>query len=138
RRAISLGLLACGLILLALAWRFTPLRDWVNLASLIGLARALENMPFTPLAVMGSYVLGGLMMFPVTMLIAVSGIVFGPLWGALYALAGALLGASVLYGSGAWAGRDVVRPLLGVRVDGLSRRIARGGVLAMMVVRRLP
>ena len=138
RRAIGLGLLACGLILLALAWRFTPLRDWINLASLIGLARALEDMPFTPLAVMACYVVGGLLMVPVTLLIAVSGIVFGPLWGAGYAMTGALLSASVTYAIGAWLGRDVVRRLLGARVNGLSRRIARRGVLAMMVIRVLP
>ncbi|MDO9218635.1 MAG: VTT domain-containing protein, partial [Lacisediminimonas sp.] len=138
RRAIALVLLACGLILLALAWHFTPLREWINLASLIGFARALDDLPFTPLAVIACYVIGGLVMFPVTVLIAVSGIVFGPWWGACYALAGALLSASVSYRLGAWLGRDTVHRLLGARINGLSRRIARRGIVAMMVVRVVP
>lgn len=138
RRLIVLGLLACGLILLALAWRFTPLRDWVNLASLISFARKLDELPFTPLAVIACYVIGGLVMFPVTLLIAVSGIVFGPWWGAVYGLTGAVLSAALSYALGGWLGRDAVRRLLGVRVNGLSRRIARRGIVAMMVVRIVP
>jgi phospholipase D1/2 len=138
RRAIALVLLACGLILLALSWRFTPLREWINLTSLVGFARALDDMPFTPLAVIACYVVGGLAMFPVTLLIAVTGIVFGPWWGGCYALAGALLSASVSYSLGAWLGRNTVHRLLGARVNGLSRRIARRGIVAMMVIRVVP
>lgn len=138
KRLIGLGVLALALALLAIAWRWTPLREWINLASLVNLARSLESMPFTPLAVVGSYVLAGMLMVPVMLLIAVTGIVFGPTVGMGYALAGALLSASVAYSIGMWLGRDTVRRLLGSRVNKLSRRIGKRGIIAMTIIRMLP
>jgi uncharacterized membrane protein YdjX (TVP38/TMEM64 family) len=138
RRVLALAGLAILLVLLVLAWRWTPLRDWLNLQTLVTLARKLQSLPFTPVAVLAGYVVAGLMMVPVTLLIAVTGIVFGPLWGCVYAIAGALLSAAASYGVGAWLGREVVRRILGQRINRLSRRIARRGILAMMVVRVLP
>ena len=138
RRLIGLGLLALALGLLALAWRATPLGDMVNLASLIAAAEALKAMPLTPLIAVAAFALAGTLMVPVTLLIAVTGIVFGPGYGALYAIAGSTLSAALSYGLGWWAGRDIVRSLLGARINRLSRRIARRGILAVMVVRVLP
>lgn len=137
-RLIGLGLVAVMLALLAVAWRWTPLREWANLASLLDLARSLEALPFTPVAVVASYVIAGLLVVPVTLLIAVTGIVFGPVTGAAYAIVGTLLSAAATYGLGRWLGRDTVRRLLGARINRLSRRIAKRGILAMVVVRMLP
>lgn len=137
-RFAGLGMLGVMLALLAIAWRWTPLREMVNLASLLDMARSLETLPFTPVAVVASYVVAGLVMVPVTLLIAVTGIVFGPVAGAAYAIGGSLLSAAVTYGLGRWLGRDVVRRMLGARINRLSRRIAKRGILAMVVVRLLP
>lgn len=138
RRLIGLGVLALALAALAIAWRWTPLGDQINLGSLVALARGLEALPFTPLAVIASYVVAGLVMVPVTLLIAVTGIVFGPLEGSLYAIGGTLLSAAVTYGLGYWLGRDTVQRMLGPRMHRLSRRLARQGIVAMIVIRMLP
>lgn len=138
RRLIGLGSLALLLALLAVAWRWTPLREYVNLASLVALARGMQEMPFTPLVIVASYVIAGCLMVPVMLLIAVTGIVFGPVTGALYAVAGTLLSAAVTYFIGRWLGRDTVRSLMGPRVNRLSRHVAKRGILAMMVIRILP
>jgi phospholipase D1/2 len=138
RRLLGVGAFAIGLALLAVMWRWTPLREWVNLASLVTLARHLEALPFTPLAVIGSYVVAGLLVIPVTLLIAVTGIVFGPVQGMLYATAGTLLSATVTYGFGYRLGRDTVQRLVGPHINRLSQRIARRGILAMVVLRMLP
>ncbi len=138
QRLKQLMLLALALVTLAIIWRWTPLRDWINLASLTGFARSLDQLPLTPVAVMVAYVAAGLLMIPVTLLIAVTGIVFGPMLGIIYALGGALLSASLGYGVGFWLGRDTVRRLLGERINRLSERIARQGILAMMLIRFLP
>lgn len=138
RRLIGIGMLAIMLALLAVAWRWTPLREWVNLGSLVAFARGLEALPFTPIAVVASYVVAGVLVVPVTLLIAVTGIVFGPLKGSLYAVAGTLLSAAVTYGIGHWLGRETVRRLFGPRINRLSRRIAKRGIVAMVVVRMLP
>jgi phosphatidylserine/phosphatidylglycerophosphate/cardiolipin synthase-like enzyme/uncharacterized membrane protein YdjX (TVP38/TMEM64 family) len=138
RRLIGLGVFGILLLALTLAWRFTPLREWLNLSSLIALARGLEALPFTPLAVMAVYLVAGMLMFPVTLLIAVTGIVFGPFYGALYALAGSLLSALAGFGFGVWLGRETLQQLLGRRVNSLSRRFAQRGIPAMVVIRLLP
>ncbi len=138
RRLIGLGAFAIALAALAIAWRWTPLREWINLASLVELARQLEDLPFTPIAVMVSYVLAGLVMMPITLLIAVTGIVFGPVEGFFYAMAGTLLSGATTYGVGWWMGRDTVRRLVGPRINRLSRHIAKQGILAMVIIRMLP
>jgi phosphatidylserine/phosphatidylglycerophosphate/cardiolipin synthase-like enzyme/uncharacterized membrane protein YdjX (TVP38/TMEM64 family) len=138
QRLIALGLLALALGLLALAWRATPLGDYVNLAALVSLAERFESMPFTPVIAVVCFTLAASLMIPVTLLIAVTGIVFGPFYGAMYAIVGSALSAALNYGMGVWIGRDTVRNLLGARINGLSRRIAKRGILAVMVVRVLP
>ncbi|GAB3542710.1 VTT domain-containing protein [Noviherbaspirillum agri] len=138
RRLIGLGMLAVALALLAVAWRWTPLREWINLPALIGFAENLDALPFTPVAVVLSYMVAGLLMVPVTLLIAVTGIVFGPAQGTLFAMGGALLSASASYGLGHWLGKETVQRMLGPRISRLSKRIAKRGILAMVVVRLLP
>lgn len=138
RRFAGLVMLTLALILLTLAWRYTPLREYLNLHSMVRLASELREVPLTPLWVMLAFVLGGLLMVPVTLLIAATGIVFGIFPGAWYAMAGALLSAAAGYFAGMMLGRDAVRRLMGARIGRLSVRIARRGVIAMIIIRTLP
>lgn len=138
RRMIGLGILAVALVVFALAWRFTPLRDWINLSSLIALARSVDKMPFTPAIVIAAFVVAGMLMVPITVLIAVAGVVFGPVNGGLYATAGVGLSALLGFGLGHWLGHDALRDMLGPRINNLSRRFAQRGIAAMAVVRLLP
>jgi phospholipase D1/2 len=140
RRLIGLGALAVVLTITALAWRFTPLHEWINLASLVALARSLDQqaLPFAPLIVILAFVVAGTFMVPVILLIAVSGVAFGPFYGALYAIAGTMLTAAAGFALGVWLGRDTLRQLLGHRVNRLSERFARRGIMSMTVLRLLP
>jgi phosphatidylserine/phosphatidylglycerophosphate/cardiolipin synthase-like enzyme/uncharacterized membrane protein YdjX (TVP38/TMEM64 family) len=137
RRLLALGALTVGLGLLALAWHSTPLKDSLNLASLIEFVHGLDRLPLTPIAVLAGYAIGGLVL-PITLLIAATGIVFGPVAGSIYGIAGSLLSAAVGYGLGHSLGHDAVRRLLGPRINHLSKRLARRGMLTMLVVRVLP
>lgn len=138
RRMIAFGALAMTLILLAIAWRWTPLGEWVNLASMVKLARSLDAMPFTPVVVIGGYAVAGLLMVPVLLLIGVTGIVFGPLTGVLYATGGTMLSAVITYGIGRWLGKDTVNRLLGPRVRRMQNHIAKRGIVAVAVIRLFP
>jgi phospholipase D1/2 len=138
RRMTRIAILVLLLATLAAAWRWTPLREWLDLASLVAIADKLEQAPFTPLAVVGAYVLAGFLVMPVTVLIAVTGIVFGPFFGTLYALGGAVASAAVTYAIGRRLGRDTVRRLAGDRLNRISKRLARRGVIAIAVLRLLP
>ncbi len=138
RRLAGLVMLTFTLIALTLAWRHTPLSDYLNLHSMVLLANELREVPLTPLWIMLAFVIGGLLMVPVTLLIAATGIVFGTFPGAWYAMAGALLSAAAGYIVGMLLGRDAVRRLMGKRISRLSVRIARRGLIAMIIVRTLP
>ena len=134
RIAVALIMLA----VIAAAWRWTPLREWVALESLVRMARGFEHSPGALLAVLASYVVGGLLLVPVTAMIIATGVVFGPLVGGLYALVGALLSGMLTYWIGRTLGRDAVRRLAGRRLNGITRRLARKGVFAIAVIRLLP
>lgn len=133
---VALALLAfAGL---AAAWRWTPLGDSLALGSLVDIARSFDKSPVAPLAVLAAYVLAGVLVIPVTALIVATGIVFGPMLGAVYSLSGALASAAVTFWIGRRIGRNTVRRLAGRRLNRITRRLAKKGLLAMIVVRMVP
>jgi phospholipase D1/2 len=134
RSAIFLLMLAG----LAVAWRWTPLGDWLDVATLVDWATPLRDHPLMPLAVIGAYVLGGVVVAPITVFIVATAIAFGPLLGFTYSLLGCLLSATLTYGIGSLIGRDTVRRFAGAQVSRLSHRLARHGLTAILLVRILP
>ena len=137
-RVIGLSLVVVALALLALAWRFTPLRDWLSLDRLVAAGEALDEYTYAPLAVLVAYVVGGLVVFPLMLLIAGTAMIFGPVVGSVYAMTGALLSASVVYAIGRRLGRETVRRLAGHNLNELSRRLAQRGLVAIVFVRLVP
>lgn len=133
---IGIGLL-CLVLALVLAWRFTPLSDMVDPATIHAWLDDLRG-PWTPVAVIGLFVGLGLVAFPITVLIAASAALFGPFWGFGYALAGALASAGVGYTLGHFLGRDLIRRYAGHTINSLSRRLGRQGILAVIIVRTVP
>ena len=79
-----------------------------------------------------------LAMVPVVLLIAATGVVFGPILGPLYAMAGCLSSGSVGFAIGRWMGRRRVERLGGERVARVSRALQRNGILAVFLVRKVP
>jgi phospholipase D1/2 len=71
-------LLAAGVLILAVLWRLTPAREWVDVQSAKAAGEWIRQQPFTPLMVMTAYVLGGLVAFPITLMVIASVIRF---WG---------------------------------------------------------
>jgi len=135
---IGFGLALLTLGLLALAWHFTSLHDWLAVDRLLDWGDELRGHPWSPLGVAAVFVAGGLIAFPLLVLIALTAAVFGPALGALYAAAGAMLSATATFGIGRKLGRETVRKLAGNRINALSRRLAQHGLLAVLVVRMLP
>ncbi len=137
-RLVGIAAFIFVLAALAAAWRFSPLHQWLNLDSLVDIGDRIEEMPFTPLIVLGAYVLAGLLVIPVLLLITVTGIVFGPLIGGIYALAGAMLSGIVTYAIGRKLGRETVRRFAGKRLNAITRGLAKRGLLTMILVRVVP
>jgi phospholipase D1/2 len=132
---------AAALLLLAVlgaAWRWTPLGDWIALRSLVSTARSVAHSHWAAFVVLSAYAFGAVVAFPITVLVVVTGIAFGPLLGGLYAFVGVMLNASVTYLAGQALGRHTVRRLAGHRLNRITRRLARRGVVAVALIRVLP
>jgi phosphatidylserine/phosphatidylglycerophosphate/cardiolipin synthase-like enzyme/uncharacterized membrane protein YdjX (TVP38/TMEM64 family) len=137
-RFLGLGAVVLAIALCAAVWRFTPLGQHLNLAEMVGGARRVSGLPFSPALIVGAYVLASLVLVPITLLIAVTGVVFGAWLGGVYAFVGTGLAAGVTYGIGRWLGRDWVRRMAGPRLNKLSERVGERGLFAVMVIRILP
>jgi phospholipase D1/2 len=137
RIAGGVGLLV-GLLALAAAWRWTPLGDWLTVDRLVSFSGEISESPWGFLLAIGAFVVGSLLALPVTLLIAASAVVFGPWYGFLYSLLGGLLSAVVNFGIGQGLGRDAIRRLAGKRVNRLSARLSRRGLLTVIALRIVP
>jgi uncharacterized membrane protein YdjX (TVP38/TMEM64 family) len=139
RRAL-VRVAAVVLILLGLAatWRWTPLAKWVSIDTVDAWATFLRQNPIAPLPVLAAYLIGSLVLVPVTSLIVLTALIFGPFTGFLYAFAGCLLAAMLTYGVGSFFGKDLVRHVAGSRLNRFRERLARHGVLAIITVRVIP
>jgi phospholipase D1/2 len=93
---------------------------------------------WAPLVVVSAFVLGGLVVFPLTIMIAATAASFGPWLGFAYALAGALASALVTYAIGAPVGGESLMQLLGKRLNAIRNRIARQGLIAVVTIRLVP
>jgi phospholipase D1/2 len=126
------------LAVLAAAWHLTPLGEWLSADRVAESINAVRQMPLAPLAVAAVYVVASVFFFPVTALIVATAFVLPPLEGTVSALFGVLAASAATFGLGHLLGRGLVRRLAGRRVNELSRRVARRGLLAVAAVRLVP
>ncbi|MFZ7111012.1 MAG: VTT domain-containing protein [Desulfatiglandales bacterium] len=131
-------LLLAVLLALAAAWRFTSLSEWIDPERVIAATLSIREQDFSPLLALLIYVVGGFVMFPVTLMILGTTFVFGPFSGIIYSLAGCLLSALATYGVGRLLGRGGVSRIAGSRIRKVSKRLARHGVVAVTTVRIIP
>ena len=135
---VRLGVVILALLALAGLWRWGPLAEFAsNPWAVQGWAQTMDKR-WVAAAFLAAYVAGGLVMFPVMVLIVATGLFFGPVTGMLVAAAGALLSAMAGYGAGALLGRRLLRRLAGGRISRISRQLARRGFLSMTIIRLLP
>jgi phospholipase D1/2 len=135
---IRLGSFVLVLALLAAAWRYSPLADWIAVDHLMGLATPLRESALGPAIALLGFVAAANLMVPVTALIVASALVFGWAVGFAVALTGSIASAAIGYAIGARLWRDTVRRLAGRRLDRLSRWLGRRGLLSVMAVRVVP
>ncbi len=139
RRRLWLGVgLVLMLLALAAAWRWTDLGNWLQPQTLATSVTTALHGPWGPAFLAAGYILGSLIAVPVTLLILVTALVYGPALGSLYALAGSLLAATATYELGYYLGRPGVERLSGGSIHRLSERLARRGILTIVAVRIIP
>ena len=137
-RLAKILLAAFVVVGLALAWQYTPLAAFTDPDRVREAFDWVAREPTAPLIVLSAFVVGGILAFPVTLLIAATAAAFGPWLGFAYAAAGALASALVTYGIGATLGRETLQDYLGPRLNRIRRSIARRGIIAVAAVRLVP
>ncbi|MDH3558075.1 MAG: VTT domain-containing protein, partial [Deltaproteobacteria bacterium] len=135
---LHLGLILLVLLALAAAWRWTPLGEWLSVERITGWLDHLRGSPSAPFIILGGYIVGSLVLVPITLMILATAFAFGPLAGSAYSLVGCLLAAVITYAVGRILGRDKVRRLAGSRLDRVKRRLADHGFVTMLTVRVVP
>ena len=80
----------------------------------------------------------GLAMVPVLVMIAATGLAFGPWLGPPYAMVACLTSASAGFGIGRWIGPARVRSVGGERAVKITRALERNGTLAVFFLRKVP
>lgn len=134
---ILLGvMLGCGLL-----WQWLAMHDILTPQALLNLlqnAASWRDASWAPLAVMSVYALTSLVVFPLSILVAATGLIFGPAWGFVYAMLGTLSASIATYWVGRALGRDALLRHGGKKLNGLARLLAGRGVRTMVLFNLLP
>jgi phospholipase D1/2 len=132
----ALGLLV--LLSISLAWRLTPLEENLDLETIVGWQLSVKDHPAALFWVVGVYLIGSLVLFPVTVLNVATIVTFGPILGNAYGFAGWLCSAVAGFGVGRVMGREWVHKLARSKIHRLLHRAGRHGFLTVLSLRVLP
>jgi phosphatidylserine/phosphatidylglycerophosphate/cardiolipin synthase-like enzyme/uncharacterized membrane protein YdjX (TVP38/TMEM64 family) len=138
RTMIAVAGIALSLVGLTLAWQYTPLNAFTEVGYVTGVISQNTQWKFAPLFAIAAFVLGGLVVFPVLVLIAATAAAFGPWLGIASSLAGVLLSASLLFMIGRFMGHKRLQSLMGTRALRIQNRIVGKGVVAVALIRMVP
>ncbi|WP_374510752.1 TVP38/TMEM64 family protein [Niveibacterium sp.] len=135
RRGFFLAIAA--IVALALAWQLTPLREMLDLERLVASLRRLGQQ-LGPIAAVGSFALACVIAVPLSILMLVCALAFGPALGILYGICGATLGSALSFLFGRWLGQEAISRLAGPKVRYISQRLGHRGVLSSIALRLVP
>ena len=138
RTILAVSGLAAALAGLALAWQYTSLRDFTDVGFVSSVISQPARSQFAPLLAIAAFVVGGLLVFPVLVLIAATSAALGPWMGFASAGVGVLLSALLLFAIGRVLGQARLQRLLGRRAGRVQSRIIGKGVVAVAMIRMVP
>lgn len=137
-RWLILGLFIVVLSCAVLLWRFTPLAEWAGPERITRWMQQMRESAWAPLIVIAAFVGGGLIMFPLTLLIAATAVVFEPWLAIALSITGALANAVTLYAIGRGLMKKTMTHAFGEQVDKLHRALDRRGIIAVATIRMVP
>ena len=137
RKLVMLVVCVAGVLGLAAAWAWTPMRAWLDVDLLVSALRRFGES-FGPAAAIVGLTVALTLAVPLTFLTLVALVAYGPWTGFMCVMAGALCSAALSYGMGRMLGREVVERLAGPRINEISRKLAVSGLMAVLAVRLVP
>jgi phospholipase D1/2 len=128
--ACSLAIVA----LVALAWKFTPLQSLVTPETLTNLFERWSGWS-AALAVILAFVLGGLVVFPVLVLIAATAASLDPATGLVSSVCGIMASAAITFAIGRLLGENAVSRIASGRLEQIRKQLVGNGILAVAAIR---
>ncbi|MCB8887571.1 TVP38/TMEM64 family protein [Vreelandella malpeensis] len=129
------------LVALGVGWHWLEQSDWMStqrLNAAIAYLGQWQREPWMFAAVILLYNALLLLMFPLTVLVVATAMLFGTTWGFGYALLGTLSFSVLSYWVGHWLGREALIRYGGRHLRGLSGYLSKRGVRTMILFNLLP
>lgn len=130
--------LLVGILAFSIAWSTVGQSELLTADDIRAVLATARGHPWAPVLVLGTFLLGALVVFPVNILVLATAAVYGPWWGFLYASLGAFSSAFAVYFVGAWVGKEPLGRLFGARWHRLLNGVRRQGVLVVVACRVFP
>ncbi len=124
-------------VALAVAWAWSPLKHWLDVQRIVA-ALQLWGQTYGP--IFGTLVVTFALLcaIPLSFLTIVVIVAFGALSGFFITLASAVFAAAITFELGKLLGHDVVVRMGGERVNAISHRLGKNGLLAVIAIRFVP
>ncbi|HJT17683.1 MAG TPA: VTT domain-containing protein [Thermoanaerobaculia bacterium] len=136
RRGLRVAILVV-LVAGVAALYFSPLRNYLSREHIEQGTAYLRSLWYGPIVLIVSYGIGCVFAVPASIFIIAAGIVWGWKLGTIYAMAGAMLGASASYFAGAFLGEGLL-DRFGRAGEMVSRQVSRNGFVSMLIARLIP
>jgi uncharacterized membrane protein YdjX (TVP38/TMEM64 family)/phosphatidylserine/phosphatidylglycerophosphate/cardiolipin synthase-like enzyme len=127
-----------AVIALVAVWYLTPAAELADIETLEPYFKELAASSWAPVAIPLIFVVASALFFPITILIALTGMTLGPILGFACAAAGSLISAALSFVIGTFLGKNGLRRIMGKRLNRLSKAVARKGILSVAGLRLLP
>lgn len=110
-----------------------------DIAARVGAAiESLAGSPWRVPLVLAVFVLASVVSVPILALIGATVVTLGPVLGFVCSAVGTMLAASATFGVGRLIGRNPLKRWLGKKIDALEERVAKRGVIAIALIRKVP
>ncbi|WP_018983588.1 VTT domain-containing protein [Salinimonas chungwhensis] len=139
RRTIMVGL---GVLIIAILgglmfWASQSI-SWLSADSINAFLEESRGTYFALPTVLLVYLVGGILFFPVTVLSIAVAAVFGPIWGPVYGILGALLSSATMFGVGKLLGNAGLKKIGGPKVEAVDQKLKSSGIVGVAAIRMLP
>lgn len=135
RKLAGIALVLLGLTAM---WRYSPMAAMISPERIAAWARQFAGQWWSPLALMGSYTIASVLLFPRPLITFAAVVAFGPGLGFTYAMTGILIAALFTYIGGRMLKRSTVRNLAGEGLNSISGTLRKRGLVAVAALRLVP
>jgi len=124
------------IIAIILLFKYTPIRDYISATKL---QQFIQSFGFwAPFAYIIIYAIGPILMFPGSILSLAGGLAFGPLWGTMYTVFAATIGACGAFWVARIMGRGFVEKLAKGKLKTFDDSVAEHGLKVILFLRLVP